>query len=229
MPGYYKVAEYIGGEWTATTHPDGTVIVRILAADPSGPQLVLRVDFGNRLMTDDPEIPFVLEAGYNMWSMPIEIPGLTARDVLSKFPSTAVSMIMRDASGVYKTYKLSYGSDNNFPVVFGQGYYIKVTEKTRFSLTGVREQSSTVTLQAGYNLVGYDTLKWTTASDLLNHVGPGCIATKVVYLDKDTGQYVTYRLSYGSDGNFVVSPGTAYFIYVAEMIDPSQSYLRFDW
>jgi hypothetical protein len=80
LPGTYTVSEtQLSGYW-ATTQLSKTVMVY---AYPNAP-VSLRIDFGNLVPSPDPEVNFVLQAGWNMWSTPIDVSGLTAKSLLQE-------------------------------------------------------------------------------------------------------------------------------------------------
>jgi len=208
LPGTYWVNETCLKEWTPTTPISNMIIV--VAYPPS--QVKIRVNFGNTLLNFDPELPFVLYKGTNLWSVPLVVPGLTAKSLLSAIGSSATSVTRLDsATGKLKSYMPSFPSALNFPIVPGEGYYVVVNQKVQFTLMGDLASATGKQLVVGTNLVGYSSLVTMKASALLSMVS-GCNAKSITYLDAATGKLKSYMPSFPSALDFDIVSGRGYFL-----------------
>jgi hypothetical protein len=211
LPGDYEIWEDVLFGWEATTPWKVWITI---PAHPWGPPVIKRVDFGNTVPLSDPMVPFVLEAGWNLWSAPITVSGLTAAGLLEAIGPAGLLVTALDESKVeYYSYLSGWSSDYDFPIVAGDGYYVYVMERVSFILVGDLIGPSEVELVAGWNIVGYNSLTAVKASELLGMV-TGCNALLVTGLDAAEARYYSYLSGWSSDYDFTVSPGKAYFIWV---------------
>jgi len=213
LPGDYWVNETLLSDWWATTSYENHVRIY---ADWRTP-VIMRIDFGNLLPEPDPEIPFVLAKGWNMWSSPLTMKdAMYASDLAAKIGPTVVKISrLNTATGKYESFLpdvTTPRSTLDFQILYGVGYYIVVRAETYFTLTGTLHPSSSLDLAKGWNIVGYTSLAPMTASDLASHVS-GCKVTKVTYLDSATGKYYSYIPGVSSpDKDFFITSGRAYFV-----------------
>jgi serine-aspartate repeat-containing protein C/D/E len=213
LPGDYWVNETMLSDWWATT--PFVNLVRIYA-DWRTP-VIMRIDFGNLLPEPDPEIPFVLAKGWNMWSSPLTTTNaMYASDLAAKIGPTVVKISrLNTASGKYEAFVPGVTTPRSaldFQILYGVGYYIVVRSDTYFTLIGTLHPTSSLDLAKGWNIVGYTTLAPMKASDLVSHVS-GCKVYKVSYLDSATGKYYAYVPGVSSpDKDFVITSGRAYFV-----------------
>ena len=210
LPGKYWVNETLLFGYFATRPISNLVIVYPF---PMGP-ICIRIDFGNLLPSKDPDVPFTLQAGWNLWSTPLVVDGLTARTLLQKIgPSAQIICKLDSATGQYKSFASMFPETWNFPIVLGQGYYIYATEKTHFVLRGNFTDGAPIAGSQGWNLIGYDQLQSMKASKILAS-GIGCNVQLVTYYDADAGGYKTFAKFFPSTYDFQVTSGRAYFVYV---------------
>ena len=208
LPGTYWVNETCLREWTPTTPISNMVIV--VAYPPS--QVKVRVNFGNTLLNFDPELPFVLDKGTNLWSVPLVVTSLTAKSLLSAIGPNGASVTRIDpATGRLLSYMPNFPDALNFPLLPGHGYYVAVKQKVQFTLMGDLASATTTELVKGTNLVGYSSLVTMKASAFLSLVS-GCHATSVTYLDAATGKLKSYMPSFPSAMDFDMVSGRAYFL-----------------
>jgi hypothetical protein len=209
LPGTYWINETRQNGWVSTT--PFSVQIQVYPF-PAGP-VVIRRDFGNLLPSADPQVPFLLQKGWNLWSSPLTVTGLTAKGLLSAIGPSGVAVTRLDASqGKYFSY-VSGIDVNDFPIVLGEGYYVCVKQKTSFTLTGEIEQSISTPLLKGWNIVGYSKLQPMKASELLASV-TGSHAKAVTYLDAATGIYHSYVVGLPAAYDFTVTQGRSYFLCV---------------
>jgi hypothetical protein len=211
MPGTYWVNETLLFGYYATRPIANLIIVPSLLFGP----FVFVIDFGNTIPAPDPQVQFQVHTGWNLWSMPIAVKGLTAKSLLSAIGANAVviSKLVPGELG-YRSYIAGVSPDGfDFDIKPGEGYYVWVKDTTVFSLKGDLSLSSTKNLALGWNLIGYDRMEQTTASQILASVS-GSTAVAITYLDSATGLYHSYAIGFPSSYDFVVTPGRAYFLAV---------------
>jgi len=172
------------------------------------------VDFGVLVPSPDPECRFVLENGWNLWSTPVSVEGLTAKSLLAAIGPTGVMVSKLDtAAQKWVSYVVGDPDEFDFPIELGKGYYVWSDSYTVFKLKGDLVLDSTTPLAAGWNIIGYNSLESIMASEALNLVS-GTTAWMITYLDADSGKYVSYVRGDPAEFDFVVTPGRAYFIWV---------------
>jgi protocatechuate 3,4-dioxygenase beta subunit len=210
LPGTYWINETLRYGFAATT--PYAVLMNVYPF-PQGP-VVIRRDFGNLLPSADPTMPFLLEKGWNLWSSPLMVTGLTAKGLLSAIGANGMAVTRLDESqGRYFSYVKGYNDSYDFSITLGDGYYVYVKQKTQFTLTGEFEQTSSTHVLKGWNIVGYTKLQPMKASVLLASL-TGCHAKAVTYLDAATGIYHSYVKGYPAAFDFTVTQGRSYFLWV---------------
>jgi len=211
LPGRYWVNETMLFGYYATRPVSNLVMIYPF---PMGP-VCIRIDFGNLLPSPDPEVPFLLEQGWNLWSTPLFVDGLTAKTLLEAIgPSAQVISKLDVANGKYMSYVPVFGDAFNFPIVVGEGYYVYVSQQTTFTLTGeLRSSGVTIDVSKGWNLIGYTQLAGTKASKVLSS-GDGCTVQVVSYYDAQDARYMSFVNGFPSAYDFKVTSGRAYFVYV---------------
>jgi hypothetical protein len=212
LPGTYTVSEtQLSGYW-ATTQLSKTVMVY---AYPNAP-VSLRIDFGNLVPSPDPEVNFVLQAGWNMWSTPIDVSGLTAKSLLQEVGPNGLLVIRADKAGnCLQTYMVGGDATGmlDFPIVVGEGYYVYALQDTVFKLAGNMTCDRTETLTDGWNFIGHDGLKPLMASEMLAKIQGGT-GVAIVGYSPVTGKLTTYVAGDDPMYDFEVTPGRAYLVYM---------------
>jgi hypothetical protein len=209
LPGTYWLNETRQNGFVSTT--PYAVLLQVYPF-PLGP-VVIRHDFGNLVPSADPTLLFVLEKGWNLWSSPLSVSGLTAKSLLNAIGSNAMAVSRLDSAKVYHSYVKGYDSAYDFPIALGEGYFVYVKQKTTFALTGLIEEGASASVTKGWNIVGYGKLEPMTASQLLASVA-GCNAKAVTYLDATTGVYHSYVKGYPAAYDFTITQGRAFFLWV---------------
>lgn len=189
---------------------------REVVIEPTDPvETDFNEDFGALVPSPDPEVPFLLHKGWNLWSTPVGVDGLTAESLLAAIGPNARAVTRLDLTqGKYVSYVTGYSDSYDFPIIMGEGYFIWVKDTTHFTLKGVVPSSPSLQLVKGWNLIGYAGLRPMMASELLMEV-QNSSARAVVYLDPVTGTYHSFVSGYSADFDFLVTPGRAYFIYTS--------------
>jgi hypothetical protein len=122
LPGTYWVNETVLTGWVPTKTSVNLIVV---PAYPWGPPVRIVVDFANMLPDADPAMTFTLKRGWNLWSTPLDVPGLTAKSLLAAIgPKATVVSQLNKTSGKYDSYLSVSPIRYNFAVVLGHGYYI---------------------------------------------------------------------------------------------------------
>ncbi|MFY9605547.1 MAG: SdrD B-like domain-containing protein, partial [Thermoplasmata archaeon] len=209
LPGTYWVNETLLQGYYATRPIANLVMVYPY---PQGP-VSIQIDFGNLLPSPDPQMNFVLQQGWNMWSCPMKVTGLKASSLLSTIgPNGLMVVKLNKTSGRYEGYVANDPVKFDFPIVQGEGYYIWSNAGTSFKLMGLLTSSTSVALKDGWNIVGYTQLKPILASEVLKKIGGS--ALMIVTLDSHTGKYKGYVAGDPAKFDFLVTPGKSYFIWV---------------
>jgi hypothetical protein len=177
---------------------------------------VFSIDFGNVLPLPDPEVPFYLEKGWNLWSTPIVVDGLTASSLLAAMGGSGLMVTALDeAERRYHSYVAGDRTEYDFAVEAGVGYFVYVTSDTSFTLTGYFPEVASTPLQEGWNFIGYSSLQPEMASQLLERVD-GLVLT---CFDEESGRYVSYVYGDGAEYDYLVTPGNAYYVWVGAPCD----------
>jgi hypothetical protein len=212
LPGTYTISETLLHGYWATTQLSKTVIVYPF---PIGP-VIIRIDFGNLVPSKDPEVNFVLQAGWNMWSTPVDVAGLTAKSLLDAIgPNGLLIMRIDKVGNCLDTYMVDDDKLGlpDFPIVVGEGYYVYTLGDTSFKLMGYLPGERTEPLTSGWNFIGHDGLKPISASQFLAKIQGGTGFVIMGY-NPNTGNLDTYVMGDDSTFDFEVTPGRAYFVYV---------------
>ena len=208
LPGTYWVNETMLWGWYASKPISNMVIVYPY---PYG-VVVIRIDFGNVLPEPDPELPFFLNEGWNLWSMPIVVEGLTAKGLLQEIgPNGLVVTKLDEAEKKYYSYVAGDGDEWDFPIVSGDGYFVYVLADTSFTLTGHFPPVASTSLQSGWNFIGYSAIEPAMASEILSRVD----GLEHTCYDEGSGKYVSYVAGDGAEYDFLVTPNHAYYIWVS--------------
>jgi len=205
LPGTYWVNSTSLMYWVPT---NASSVLITIPAYPLGPQIVMKVSFGVICANFDPEIPFVLKKGWNMWSTPVRVAGLTANGLLNAIGPAAMAISRYDTTQKRLVSYVKNAPVGDFDIVMGEGYQILMSSKARFTLVGDLVSSVQVSLAKGWNLIGYTSLEPMKASELLAKI-TGCTGMAITYTDKMTKTTWTYVMN-APAGDFNVVPGFSY-------------------
>ncbi len=209
LPGMYWVNETLLKGYYATKPISNLVMVY---PHPMGP-VCIRIDFGNMIPSPDPEVNFVLKAGWNLWSAPMKVTGLTAKGLLDAIGADGFIVVkLEKATGKYLSFVKGDPAKFDFAIELGSGYYVWANAPTNFKLLGVLAPTTDSPLAAGWNIVGYNTLEPMYASELLSKA-TGTNAWLIVEYDSSTGKYVSYVKGDPAKFDFLVTPGRAYYVW----------------
>jgi len=212
LPGMYWVNETLLKGYAATRP---IAVLQPVYAFPQGPVEIL-IYFANLLPNKDPQVPFALNKGWNLWSTPLMVKnGLTANKLATAIGSGCVMISKLDkATGHYVSWIPDWSDPltEDFTILRGEGVFIYAKGQATFVLDGEFTGTSSTSLVKGWNLIGWNSLVPTTASALLSKVsGPG--ALMIVSLDS-TGHYHSFIKGWSlPEEDFLVSEGRGYFIW----------------
>jgi hypothetical protein len=96
---------------------------------------------------------------------------------------------------------------DDFSIVDGVGYFVRVSNDTLLSCTGLSIPSVNVTLYQDWNTLGWFHEYPTTAQSL----GENTSASLVLMFNATTQDFMTYVMNSGYD-NFIITRGMAVFI-----------------
>jgi len=208
LPGTYTVSEKLLKGYYATRPISVTIPIYPF---PNG-QVCVRNDFGNLIPSPDPQMNFVLKQGWNLWSAPMKVNGLTAKSLLSAIGANGLVVTkLNQSSGQYQSYvkRALYG---DFDITMGTGYYVWCSAPTAFLLEGELAPTVDSPLAKGWNIVGYNKLEPMMASELLVK-SVGTRAWIIAAYDSDSGKYQSYMSGQLAKFDFLVTPGRAYYVY----------------
>jgi uncharacterized repeat protein (TIGR01451 family) len=214
LPGMYWVNETLLRGYYATKPISNLVMVY---PHPMGP-VSIRIDFGNMIPSPDPEMNFILKAGWNLWSVPMKVTGLTAKGLLDAIGPSGLMVVKLDkVTGKYVSWvrgdeNIPSLAGNNFAIVLGSGYYVWANGATNFKLLGILAPTTDSPLAAGWNMVGYNTLEPMHASEMLSKA-KGTNAWIIVEYDSSAAKYVSYVKGDPAKYDFLVTPGRAYYVW----------------
>jgi hypothetical protein len=159
-----------------------------------------------------------LYPGYTLISLPISPNGVYDAETLGQLINAqtgSCTSVVRYTGGQYVTHPVG-STQNVFPIVVGEGYFVRCTAGSTLTFNGFAFSRSTaaLTLQPGYSLVGlplianpaYDS---ETAAIEMNGVAQGGSVTQVIKYQG--GQFVTHPVG-STQEIFTLELGKGYFI-----------------
>jgi PKD repeat protein len=151
-----------------------------------------------------------LKQGWNLISLPLSNSTLTASQ-LADLGVRRVSSY-NYATGTYTTYVVGY-SAGDMPISNDYAYFVDCAADTSLVLNGnLIPQPHTLTLNQGWNAIGWGSLSSVKASDL---GGQSASIQRMSRYDTSASAFTTYVVGFsGDDKNFDVRPGEGYFVYL---------------
>jgi hypothetical protein len=162
------------------------------------------------------QVPVTLVAGYTLVALPVTPTAALNAETLAQQINAqggSVTSVVRYTGGQYVTHPVG-SSQNLFPIVVGEGYFVRSAAGSTWTVRGVPLGASTaqIPLVAGYNLVGLPRIPaspYNSETCAIEINGQGGSATQVLqYLG---GQFKTHPVG-SSQEIFDLLPGTGYFI-----------------
>ena len=222
--GYTDIGRYsfgeipVGNYWVNLSALSGyyytTRLSRNVVVEPGAPVgTEMRIDFGVLIPSPDPQMPFALRRGWNLWSCPMTVENLSAKSLLATIGTSGLIVSKLDKTlDKYVSYVVGDPDKFDFPIVAGEGYYVWSSDPNHFTLKGELLPSSSIQLKTGWNMIGYSSMQPMMASELLENIegGHGLI---VASKNPDTGKYHSYVVGDSAKLDFTISPGNAYYIW----------------
>jgi uncharacterized repeat protein (TIGR01451 family) len=208
LPGTYTVSEKLLKGYYATRPISVTVVIYPF---PIG-QVCMRIDFGNLIPAPDPEMNFVLKQGWNLWSVPMKVNGLTAKSLLTAVGANGLIVTKLDKTSGKYLYYVKGDTRGDFNITMGTGYYVWCSAPTAFKLMGELAPTVDSPLAKGWNIIGYNKLEPMMASELLAKA-VGTSAWIIAAYDSDSGKYQSYYVGQNEKFDFLVTPGRAYYVW----------------
>ena len=135
-----------------------------------------------------------------------------AQELNSSLGNSDVMHVIGWKGGRYIVYAV--GSDaNDFPIVPGQGYWIRSSSSGNATISGSAQASiSSLSILQGWSLISFPSLPSgiTTAESLLQVMKTRGISARQI-LKREGGKWVTHSIDTNAD-NFNIVPGEGYFI-----------------
>ncbi len=206
---FYSGEPVPGGYNISYMHPidfsDGeTVTCRICCRDIHGN--VLDFSWNFRIDTGAEYFAMQLQSGWNLISVPFDSYDMTIRSRLWSI-SGSYDSVKAFSLGSWLSYRpgAEPGLNTLGSIDRTRGYWVHVTEPCVLQVSGVRSESTSITLNAGWNLVGYPTLNgsvtlsgalWGTGADMAEGFDPTSPYIKVL------------------EPSYIMKPGEGYWVHV---------------
>ncbi len=149
-----------------------------------------------------------LTSGWNLISIPLEMAGSSVEDVLSSISGSWSVVKYYDSSDTadpWKTFRVGSQSNDLSDIDGTMGVWVHATGNCTLTVSGQEPTSSSITLIAGWNLVGYPSITERVMSDALW----GTSADRVEVFDPADPELLRVM----GPGEYMV-PGQGYWIHV---------------
>ncbi|MBU4437853.1 MAG: hypothetical protein KKH78_06255, partial [Candidatus Altiarchaeota archaeon] len=107
-------------------------------------------------------------------------------------------------------------SPNNFDIVKGDAYWIKVSANTTWSFGDYEYVAENMSLYEGWNLVSWMNTSTKGAQEVLDSIGDS--AVMIAYYNATLQEYILYVDGLGGVRNFSVNNKMGYWIYLSENV-----------
>ena len=152
---------------------------------------------------------FSLEQGWNYISLPLNTSYKYASDLANDISTCTHVIKWNSTTQSWMAYEKATGI-NNFTFENGIGYWVYTTSTTDFTTEGTKISTQTMTLNKGWNSIGWFNETAVNASDLASKI-KNC--TAIAYWNSTLGRFITHVP--GSDiSNFRIERGMACLVYV---------------
>lgn len=160
-----------------------------------------------------------LTEGWNLISTPLIQPDESIDKVLENITgkwNVVKYYDTTDADDPWKTYRVGASTNDLANIDETMGFWINITEQNvNLTVSGTEPSSTSITLYAGWNLVGYPTQTTETVANAL--WGTGCDRVEVF---NATEPYLIKEV----EATYVMKPGEGYWVHV-----PADSTWTVDW
>jgi hypothetical protein len=195
-------AEY-GGE-SGNSHPNSLAnsdSTQIFATNPTN-----FIDTSWNIFTQDlTNFTISLYNGWNLITLPLETTW-TAESLGKNISGCNLVLRFNACTQSFETYVVGSGYDD-FSIVEGVGYFVRVSNETVFSSLGLLLSSVNVTIHDDWNTLGWFHEYPSSAQSLGENTG----ASLVLAFNVTTQDFMTYVMNSGYE-NFIISRGMGVFI-----------------
>jgi len=132
---------------------------------------------------------------------------ITASSLINELGLNDTKIVYRSTDGVYEIY-IQGRSRDDFILERGKAYYIYVVEDVQYYITGIVEESQSITLEQGWNFIGYFANKDITASEMVDNNPYIKFVVKRGY-----GPYLTYFPQHREGNDFTIQMGDGIYLY----------------
>lgn len=147
-----------------------------------------------------------LYTGWNVVTIPVEN-SYTASSLYADIPGCNIILIWNTSIQNFDVYVP--GSPYDYPIENGKGYIIGMSHDSLFSVTGDPIQTVNISLQIGWNMLGWFKEQPTTASSICNSI-PGCTLLMVWNTtQQDFNLYIP-----GGPVDFLIHQGDGFLVAV---------------
>lgn len=149
-----------------------------------------------------------LYTGWNLLTIPVDVDWM-ASDLASNIVGCTSVSSWDGFNQTYDTYIVGGPPSFNFPLLDGHGYFVDVDQDSTMTLVGILINEANVSLEPGWNLLGWYHDYNTTASDIAANI-TGCISVSM--WDAATQDYQTYIVGGPPSFDFTVTCGMGIFV-----------------
>ncbi|ODS41851.1 MAG: hypothetical protein MSIBF_00355 [Candidatus Altiarchaeales archaeon IMC4] len=175
---------------------------------------VLAQDAGNNTSPESSQVHetlycnYTLKKGWNLISLPLNVTGATAEDLIINIGSAKETVSWDDAAQSYTSHVGGIVA-NDFPLENGRGYWVNLKNDTIWSFTGYSYLTNvTLNLSPIWNLVSWINETGKTAQEICSSVN----ATSILYYNASRGYYKVYYCPGMAGDNFMLNNRNGYWI-----------------
>ena len=191
---------------------EGNYSFFVWAEDTSG-NSVTTGSFSFCIVNDSYEsVSLSLSVGWNLMTVPVEKEWY-ASDLASEVVGCTSVSKWNASLQTYDTFIVGGPPSFDFPIVEGHGYFVDVDESSMVTMVGLPIEDVNVSLDVGWNLIGWYHDFNTTASSLAGNIS-GC--TSVSKWNATMQTYDTFIVGGPPSFDFTVSCGMGLFVEVNE-------------
>lgn len=153
-----------------------------------------------------------LVSGWNLISIPVDPINKSITSVLSSIEGKYLSVWAYGQSG-WERYVVGASGNNLSTMEAGRGYWIKMAQSAKLTVTGNDNFNKAINLKKGWNLVGYNSLTPRTREEALLSIIEGFYYSVWTYENGQWKRYIT-----GAHGNTLTNmePWKGYWINVSQ-------------
>lgn len=192
-------------------HPfNGNIyLLRITGRALSASEVAINVNNDRARVASGNGFTINLNAGWNLISLPVLNNSVWASQ-LGGYGIRRVSLYNNN-KGSFDTYVIGFSTaDKDIQLKNGNAYFLDATGQASIPIKGTADGPRDVTLNAGWNAVGWSGLSTIKASDLGSRLSS---IKRICRYNNANGGYDTYVVGFSSaDKNFDIRPGEGYLI-----------------